>query len=125
MARKEALLRLRKSVNDRRNELVRRLGGELKGLLHRAGETGDVADQAFESSGEEVSSQLAQVESRQLLQIERSLKRLKQGTYGLCEVCQNKIPVSRLNALPFSTTCIECQREMEVSGDGSSGVTGD
>jgi len=122
MARKQALLRLRKSLVDRRGELMRRLGGELKGLLHRSGDAGgDSADQAFESSGEEVSSQLAQVESRQLKQIERSLDRLKQGTYGLCEICQKKIPISRLNALPFSTTCIECQREMEANGEWNGG----
>jgi len=50
------------------------------------------------------------------MQIERSLDRLKQGSYGICELCQKKIPVSRLNALPFSTTCIHCQREMESGG---------
>src|SRR6266566_5163317 len=122
MARRDALLRLHKSLIDRRNELHRRLGGDLKDLLHRTGDTGDSADQAFESCGEEVSSQLAQLESRELLQIERSLNRLKQGIYGTCELCQKKIPVSRLNALPFSTTCIHCQREMENSGEwGSSG----
>src|SRR5437588_12978135 len=115
MARREALLRLHKSLIDRRGELFRRLGGDLKDLLHRSGESGDSADQAFESCGEEVTSQLAQLESRELMQIERALVRLKQGTYGLCEHCQKKIPVPRLNALPFSTTCIQCQREMEGS----------
>src|SRR5476651_2511428 len=113
MARSDALLRLHESLVARRTVLTRRLGGELKDLLHRSGDTGDSADQAFESSGEEVSSQLAQVESRQLMQIDRSLERLKQGTYGDCEICQKKIPISRLNALPFSTTCIECKRDME------------
>jgi DnaK suppressor protein len=56
------------------------------------------------------------LESRELFQIERSIQRLKQGTYGVCEGCAKKIPVSRLNALPFSTTCINCQREMEIYG---------
>lgn len=121
MARRDALLRLRKSLTDRRSELLRRLGGDLKDLLHRSGPSGDSADQAFESSGEEVSSQLAELESRELVQIERSLDRLRQGVYGTCEVCQKRIPISRLNALPFSTTCIQCQREMEVSGDWTGG----
>src|SRR5436309_11928720 len=119
MARRDALLRLHKSLIDRRNELHRRLGGDLKDLLHRRGGSGDRADQAFESCGEEVTSQLAQLESRELLQIERSLDRLKRGNYGVCELCQKRIPVSRLNALPFSTTCIECQREMEMYGTWS------
>jgi DnaK suppressor protein len=45
---------------------------------------------------------------------------MKQGTYGVCEGCQCKIPVARLNALPYSTTCIKCQREMEVYGSWDS-----
>jgi DnaK suppressor protein len=122
MARRDALLRLHKSLVDRRDELLRRVRGDLKDLLHRSGDSGDSADQAFESCGEEVSSQLAQLESRELRQIERSLERLKQGIYGVCELCQKKIPVPRLNALPFSTTCIHCQREMEVSGHGAGGA---
>lgn len=120
MARREALLRLHKSLVERRDELLRRLGGDLKDLLHRsAGISGDSADLAFDSAGEEVSSQLAELESRELVQIERSIHRLKQGIYGECELCQKKIPIPRLNALPFSTTCIHCQREME--GNGSFG----
>jgi len=75
--------------------------------------TGDSADAAFDNSGEEISSQLAEMESRELMQIERALKRLKIGSYGLCEICSCKIPVERLNALPYSTLCIKCQREME------------
>src|SRR5688500_16323569 len=113
MARRDALIRLQKSLLSRRDDLLRRLGGELKDLLHQSWKSGDSADMAFDSGSEEVSSQLAQLESRELSQIEHALERLKQGTYGLCEVCQKRIPVTRLDALPFSTTCIQCQREME------------
>src|SRR5271165_6805047 len=118
MARRDALLRLHKSLMARRDELRRRLGAELKDLrgFQTDASSGDSADLAFDSGNEEVTSQLAELESRELSQIERSLARLKQGTYGLCEGCQKKIPVARLNALPFSTTCIECAREMEMYG---------
>jgi DnaK suppressor protein len=122
MARRDALLRLHKSLMSRRDELRRRLGGELKDLRSsKTADTGDAADLAFDSGSEEVSSQLAELESRELSQIERALARLKQGTYGLCEGCQRKIPVARLNALPFSTTCVECQREMEQYGTWGGG----
>src|SRR4051812_27736577 len=121
MARRDALLRLHKFLVARRAELRRRLGGELKDLRNfQAGDTtGDSADLAFDTGSEEVASQLAELEARELSQIERALARLKQGTYGVCEGCQKKIPVARLNALPFSTTCIECQREMELYGSWS------
>ena len=58
-----------------------------------------------------------ELEARELNQVERALLRLKQGTYGLCEVCSCKIPVARLNVLPYSTLCIKCQREAESDAD--------
>lgn len=116
MARSDALQRLQQSLAERRDELRGRLGGELNSLLYKSTDTGDSADQAFDSGSEEVASQLAELESRELNQIEHALVRIKQGTYGICEGCQKKIKMARLNALPFTTTCIECQREMESDG---------
>src|SRR4051794_15065648 len=113
MARSDALLRLHKALTGRRDELRKRLGGELKDLRnYQAGgvSTGDSADLAFDTGSEEVASHLAELEAKELSQVERAIDRLKQGTYGLCEGCHKRIPVARLNALPFSTTCIECQR---------------
>lgn len=115
MARNEALLRLHKSLLSRRADLRKKLADDLSSLreFKNSTATGDAADVAFESGSDEMVSHLAEIESRELTQIDRALARLKQGTYGLCEACQGKIPVGRLNALPYSTLCIECQREME------------
>ena len=127
MARQDALLRLHKNLLARRAELRKRLGKELEDLAHvkHSSASGDAADAAFDSSGEEIASTLAELESKELAQIERALKRLKAGTYGKCELCGTKIPVARLNALPFSTVCIKCQREIETDaawGRGSSEI---
>ena len=111
MARQEALLRLHKSLLARRDHLRKKLTEELANL--RSSGEGDSADVAFENGSDEMASQLAEFDARELTQIERALARLKQGIYGLCEGCQKKIPVGRLNALPYTTCCIECQREME------------
>jgi DnaK suppressor protein len=118
MARNDALLRLHKTLVGRRTELRKRLGMELDDLSRGKGSraTGDAAEAAFTSSGEEISTQLAELEAKELAQVERALRRLKQGTYGKCEGCGAKIPVVRLNALPYSTLCIGCQREMEADG---------
>jgi DnaK suppressor protein len=118
MARQDALLRLHKTLVARRDELRKRLGGEyLKDLQARSGASlGDAADMAFDTDRDEVNSQLAMLESKELKQVEVSLQKLRQGTYGVCEGCSKKIPVQRLNALPFSSTCINCQREMEMYG---------
>ena len=119
MARRDALLRLHKSLLVRRADLHKKLAEDLNNLRNytNTDSPGDSADAAFESGSDEMASQLAEIEARELSQIERALVRLKQGTYGVCEGCQGKIPVGRLNALPYTTLCIECQREMEKYPD--------
>ncbi|TSC63420.1 MAG: DnaK suppressor protein DksA, partial [Parcubacteria group bacterium Gr01-1014_106] len=59
-------------------------------------------------------------------------QRLKAGTYGLCEVCQTKIPIARLNALPYAVKCFTCQRKEErtegyfpPTPEEDTGLTGD
>jgi DnaK suppressor protein len=115
MARRDALLRLHKSLLGRRADIRRRLEDEMEGLRNLTGAdaTGDSADAAFELGSEEMASQLAELDAHEMHQIEHTLFRLKQGSYGLCEGCGGKIPVGRLNALPYTTQCIACQREME------------
>ncbi len=119
MARQDALLRLHKSLLARRTDLRRKLSDELANMRNfkTADTTGDSADAAFETGSDEMASQLAELDARELGQIERALARLKQGIYGLCEGCQGKIPVGRLNALPYTTLCISCQREFERHPD--------
>jgi DnaK suppressor protein len=122
MARRDALLRLHQTLLARREHLRKKLAGELADLrdFKSTATTGDSVDVAFETGSDEMTSQLAELDARELHQIERALDRLKQGTYGICEgededgnPCGEKIPVARLNALPYTTLCIRCQREME------------
>jgi DnaK suppressor protein len=60
---------------------------------------------------------LAEVESRELASIEKALERINDRSFGVCEGCNTKIPMARLNALPYATYCIGCQREMERTGE--------
>src|SRR5262245_49702539 len=99
MARQDALIRLHKTLVARRAEILKKLADDMDDLGGNEAASGDQADAAFESSGDEMASHLAELDSRELGQIERALLRLKQGTYGVCESCAQKIPVGRLNAL--------------------------
>ena len=122
MARKEALLNLRAILVRRRDALRSALAGDLTLLKELRSESpGDVIDAAVDSAQDEISSQLAEVESRELASIENALERMRNGLYGTCEYCGCKIPMARLNALPYATMCIACQREVERTGAGSSG----
>ena len=117
MARKDALLNLRAILIRRRDALRSALAGDLSLLRELHGETsGDVVDAALDTAQDEISSQLAEVESRELAHIENALDRMRTGQYGTCEVCSKKIPMARLDALPYATMCIECQRDLERHG---------
>jgi DnaK suppressor protein len=119
MARKDSILKMRDLLVKRRDALRRALAGDLsmlKSLSDQHG--GDVVDAALDAVQDEISSKLAEVESRELANIEVALERMRTGTYGVCDVCGGKIPLARLNALPYATNCIECQRANENAGAG-------
>jgi len=122
MSRKEAILNMKQVLVNRRDALRKVLAGDLSVLKElRAQTSGDVVDAALDSVQDEISSQLAEVESRELAQTEKALERMRAGEYGVCESCGCNIPMARLNALPYATLCIKCQREAEQ--DGSSGMS--
>jgi len=114
MARPAALQKISKILIGRRNELHKRLSRDLQDLGRSGSSTsGDAADAAFGNTGDEMTSQLAQLESKEAAQIELALQRIGQGRYGICDVCSKKIPVARLNALPYCVMCVTCQAEVE------------
>lgn len=125
MARKDSILKMRDLLVKRRDALRRALAGDLSLLKSLSDQNGgDVVDAALDAVQDEISSKLAEVESRELSNIEVALERMRSGKYGLCEICNGKIPLARLNALPYATSCIECQRATESAGAGG-GYVGD
>ena len=123
MARKDAMANMREVLLTRRDALRKALAGDLSMLKElREQSSGDVVDFALDSAQDEISSQLAEVESRELSNIEKALDKMKGGTYGQCEGCQQGIPLARLQALPYASLCIDCQREAEKQGLDASDV---
>ena len=49
----------------------------------------------------------------ELKQIEDALKKIKDGTYGICDMCGINIPIGRLKAKPFAKFCTECRTVYE------------
>ena len=119
MASKDALLRLHSRLVTRRDALRKALTGDLDSLrqYNSTFVVGDSVDAAGDSANDEISSQLAELESRELEQIEHALGRILKGIYGRCEFCGGRIAEARINALPYTNTCIDCQRENERNGN--------
>lgn len=114
MARKDSLLLLHQRLVSKRDALRRKLAVEHDINIPAGWDGGrDVADTANEGAEAELDSQLAALESRELAQIEQAIQLIRDGRYGKCEMCDKSIPIARLRALPFTTFCVECQREAE------------
>lgn len=79
-----------------------------------AGEpTGDIYDQASSERDRELGLLLNDRERDKLRQIDEALLRIADGEYGICEECEEEIPLGRLKVMPFARFCVRCQSDME------------
>lgn len=111
MARPDALLKLHQRLIAQRDDLRQKLS--LPAVTMAGGAGGDAADLAASDVERELESQLVSLESRELVRIHKAIDAIKNGTYGQCERCGERIPVARLQALPHTSCCVECQRRVE------------
>lgn len=74
--------------------------------MHQADAGSDAYDRDFALS-------LLSQEQDALYEINEALKRIENGTYGICEMSGKKIPEIRLEALPFTRYTVECQSRIE------------
>jgi len=76
------------------------------------GGEGDQVDQANADAEAELQIRLHQTDGRLLRAVEAALARIRDGTFGICEACQNPISRARLEAVPWTRHCRDCkQRE--------------
>lgn len=74
--------------------------------MHQADAGSDAYDRDFALS-------ILSQEQNSLYEIDEALKRIDDGTYGICEVSNKQIPRARLEARPFTRFTVECQAELE------------
>jgi DnaK suppressor protein len=72
-----------------------------------------LADTATETYDRELDYTLEENSEHVLAEIDAALKRIDDGTYGICTNRGEQIPLERLEARPYATLCIDCQRERE------------
>jgi DnaK suppressor protein len=73
----------------------------------------DLVDKAETSYTKEFLLSLSDGEREQLLLIDEALKRLEHGEFGVCQLCQKEIGAKRLEAIPWTPYCINCQEKAE------------
>ena len=48
-----------------------------------------------------------------LAKIEKALEKIEEGTFGVCEACEEEITMKRIEARPETTLCIRCKEDQE------------
>jgi RNA polymerase-binding transcription factor len=71
-------------------------------------------DLASSLEGREMAFQLSSRERNELRMVEEALFKIKGDTYGVCDSCSKYITLKRLEILPLTALCIECQENLEV-----------
>ncbi|HZV81421.1 MAG TPA: TraR/DksA family transcriptional regulator [Geobacteraceae bacterium] len=75
--------------------------------------SGDIYDQASNERDRELLLLLGDREREKIRHIEEALTRLEEGEYGICEDCEEEIPLGRLKAMPFARLCVKCKADLE------------
>lgn len=92
---------------------IDRLGNEALRADEPDTDSEDVADHGTDAFERNMTLGLMENEARTLQQIEEALEQMATGRYGVCTQCGGAIPIVRLEALPFATTCVPCQEKAE------------
>ena len=78
-----------------------------------SGYTYHMADVASDTYDREFSLGLASNERQSLYELDDALKKMEEGTFGICEECKSLITKTRLNVVPFTRLCVKCQEKKE------------
>lgn len=95
-----------KALNERRAELLSRLSRIEADLDARP--NADSEERATERENDEVLEDLGLAGRREVIAIDNALKRIADGTYGICVSCGEPISTERLRAVPYATVCRTC-----------------
>ena len=74
----------------------------------------DTLDRAYAESERNFMLRIREREQKLIQKIQDAIYRLENGSFGICEECEEEISEARLMARPVTTLCIECKRRQEV-----------
>lgn len=118
MKRNEFIKKMQQRLIARRDALRRTIAGEVQSLYTSESGVVDELDTSLADANAEIGSQMVEVESRELMQIDRAIEKMRAGRYGLCDSCGGPIKLIRLQAVPYAIECIECARRDERRESG-------
>ena len=119
---KKEMLEFKKLINKRKEEVNSEIKHISEDTLKKSqkdasgdisGYTYHMADVATDNYDREFSLGLASNDRKSLYDFEDALKRIEDGTFGVCEACNALISKVRLKAVPQARLCVKCQEKRE------------
>jgi len=111
---KKKLETFRKQLEERQQALRKIVArNEQDGRDADVGTAQDIADRAANSYTKEFLFHQSNSERQLLQMVERALARIREGVFGECVNCGNEINAKRLEAVPWTRYCINCQEKLE------------
>jgi len=112
------IVKLASAIAERRQALLEEIRKDLSRVREEPYES--IAGTVRDSGDEAVADLIADVDQAEvtrdlgeLHELEAALKRIADGTYGLCVDCGDDIAVERLRAQPAAARCVDCQQRHE------------
>ena len=107
-----------------RSDLLTQLRAQRGGQIGRAEAAAEAREQqsddwAKADAERDLAVALGERESAELVAIEEALKRVADGSFGLCIDCGASIPTARLHASPTAVRCVACQDQLEQAAGES------
>jgi len=112
---KEKLEFFRQLLLKQREELLEQARKTVTNLSSEGREVpADLADRATLETERNFLLRIRDRERKLIAKIDEALRKIENGTYGICELCGNEIEEERLKARPVASYCIECKRKLEA-----------
>ncbi len=108
------LLLFKNGLREQQRELARAMDRSQKEIRALADSgSGDVVDDSGDNASKEAIFASYNKNRTQLRKVELALERISTGEFGICAACEGAIGLKRLQAIPWTNNCIECQEQSE------------
>jgi DnaK suppressor protein len=108
---RKSLIRKKEAIlKEAKEEIAKYISGDNKQLVDTANDDGDWAQVDI---SEDLSLQRLSSHRKLMHDIDEAVRKIGEGTYGICEECGEEISEKRLLVIPTATLCVDCQEQKE------------
>ena len=111
--KQEKMQAYKQMLNQKINELLGEAGKTVSEMTNGKENYPDPNDRASLESDRNFELRIRDRERKLIMKMQEAIKRIEDGTFGICEVCGGPISEKRLMARPVTTLCIDCKTKQE------------